>query len=259
MLPTKDIPDMIRTPDQWASAVARNRAVALNSNIATACQITHGRYFWPLEPNHPGNDYDIEFIAHVLAREPRWASVTVDANGDPSDYSVAQHSVHVADIVNLNRKTLLPNYDWSSNAAPTLYGLMHDASEAYLRDIPRPLKSSLGDYYGIEAQLMSRIIGEFSVPLNDAIKAATRVVDDMMIFLERDELVGEPVVPYQMEDQHPGFTIRDVIPEFRVWTAKEAKQAFLDKYEEVTTTAGNHVPLNYANRGYLIPEMKKAA
>ncbi len=243
---------MIRTPDQWASAVARNRAIAANSSLENACQITHGRFFWPLEPSHAGNDFDIEFIAHVLAREPRWASVTTNAYGDPSDYSVAQHSCIVADIVNLNRKALVPKWDWSLSAAPTMYALMHDASEAYLRDVPRPLKAKLGDYYGIEAQLMERIISEFRVPIDQAIKEATRRVDNMMIFLERDELVGKPVVPYSNEMDHPRLTIHDVVPEFYVWTAKEAKQRFLDKYAEVVANDGNHVPLQYANRGYLL-------
>lgn len=241
-----------RTPEEWAAAIERNRQIALKSDIGPACQITHGRYFWPLTPDHPGNDYDIEFIAHVLAREPRWASVTVDAYGDPSNYSVAQHSCIVADLVNLNRRTLVPEVDWDNEPAPTFYGLMHDGSEAYLRDVPRPLKPELGDYYGIEARLMAQIISRFNVPVTDAIKRAVRKVDDMMIFLERDELVGQPVVPYAMEDQHPGITIHDVVPDFYVWSPKEAKDNFLAKFAEVAANDGNHIPLAYKNRGYLL-------
>lgn len=178
--------------------------------------------------------------------------MTSDINGDPSDYSVAQHCVHVADIVNLNRRALVPDWDWDNSPAPTFYGLMHDGSEAYVRDVPRPLKGRLGDYYGIEAGLMDRIITEFRVPVDTGIREAVRRVDNMMIFLERDEIVGEPVVPYSNEQDHPRFTIRDVVPEFHVWDAKKAKRAFLDKFEEIVSNDGNHIPLNYANRGFLL-------
>ena len=242
----------LRTPDQWRSALARHHAVAKISSLEGVNQITHGRYFWPLEPDHPGNDFDIEFIAHVLAGERRWAGVTMDINGDPSDYSVAQHCVHLADIVNLNRATLLSDVDWSGEVAPTLYGLLHDASEAYLRDVPRPIKAKLGDYYAVEAALMRKIISVFKVPMSAAVQNAVRKVDDMMIFLERDALVGKPCVPYTNENDHPGISIHSVVPEFYVWDAKTAKRKFLEKFEEITTTGGNHIPLNYLNRGYLL-------
>jgi hypothetical protein len=243
---------MLRTPSEWATAVARNREIASVSDLGGACQITHGRYFWPLEPNHPGNDFDIEFIAHVLAGERRWAGILSNAYGDPCDYSVAQHSVHVADIAQLNRAKLVPDWDWSASASPAFYGLMHDASEAYLKDIPRPIKGLLRDYYPAEAALMTRILEVFDVPVNTCIKNAVRIVDNMMIFLERDAMTVQPVVPYSNENEHPGFNINHIVPEFEVWDAKTAKRRFLEKYEEITSGAGNTIPLNYKNRGYLL-------
>lgn len=209
---------MIRTPAQWAVAVARNREISLASDLGGACQITYGRYFWPLEPTHPGNDYDIEFIAHSLATKTRWAGVMADENGDPIEYSVAQHSCIIADMV----------------ARPArMYGLMHDASEAYLEDVPRPIKPRLGDYYPIEAALMAEIINQFGVTYTPAIKAAVRVYDDAMIFWERDLLVGQPVVPYENEADHPGGTLFNYVPDFSPWDAKTAKRNFLAKFAEI--------------------------
>lgn len=242
----------IRTADQWASAIARNRSIAQISSLENACQITHGRYFWPLEPEHPGNDYDIEFIAMVLAGERRWGGVTLDENGFPCDYSVAQHLVHTADIVNLNRAKIMPDVDWSAQPSPTLYAFGHDWSEAYLKDIPRPIKGSLGDYYGVEDRLMENLMQVFRVPMTPEIIALTKIVDNWMIFLERDAIVGQPVVPYTNEQYHPGFSINEVVPEFHVWDRKTAMIRFLEKFEEITTKGGDYIPLNYKNRGYTL-------
>jgi hypothetical protein len=241
---------MIRTPQEWATAVARNRSIALESDLGGACQITHGRYFWPLEPRHIGNDFDIEFIAHSLATKTRWAGVMSDAFGDPIEYCVAQHSVIVADLVQMARRRLVPAADWDTSPSPALFGLMHDATEAYLEDVPRPIKPRLGDYYLIEAALNEVIMSVFNVPLNTAIIKAVKTVDNMMIFLERDRLVGQPVVRYENENEHPGLSLDRVVPEFRVWSPKEAKRKFLEKYEEIVAHDGNFVPLEYRGRGY---------
>ena len=79
-----------------------------------------------------GTDTDsivIEDIAHALANLCRY-------NGHTNRfYSVAEHSVLV------------------SYAVPkeyALWGLMHDASEAYLSDIPRPFKAMIANYKTME-------------------------------------------------------------------------------------------------------------
>ena len=79
-----------------------------------------GRQFWPLEPR-PG-DVCIEDIAHSLANQCRFA-------GHSSQfYSVAQHCCLMY--------ATAPG--WLRPQA-----LMHDAAEAYITDIPRPLKGML--------------------------------------------------------------------------------------------------------------------
>ena len=76
-----------------------------------------GLRFWPLAPNL--EKILVEDIAHALAHQCRFG-------GHASRfYSVAEHSVHVSQLC-------LPEH--------ALWGLLHDASEAYLVDLPRPLK-----------------------------------------------------------------------------------------------------------------------
>lgn len=215
-----------------------------------AIQITGGRYFWPLDAGHPDNEIDIEFIAHSLAAQTRWGGILADRSGDPLHYSVAQHSVIVADLVNLGRAKLVPGWDWEKDASPAFYGLMHDASEAYLLDIPRPIKGGFTGYYEHEAALMRRILAQFAVPTSPAIVEAVKRVDNAMIFWERDAMAGTPVLPYSNECQHPTRSLFEIVPDFYPWDAKTAKREFLRKFEEINQHAGNHVPVAYARRGY---------
>lgn len=240
-----------RTPEQWEAAIAHNRDVSQTVSLDGGCQITHGRYFWPLEPQHPGNDYDIETVAHALSTKIRWSGFTA-IDGRPTSYSVAQHSVHVADIVNLNRQKLVPAGQWDNRDAPTLCGLLHDASEAWIDDIVRPVKYKLAGYIEVEKELQDEVYRQFNCPVDGVIYEAVRRVDNMMIFMERDKLMGQPVAPYMNEFDHPHVTMDDLVPEFRVWSALEAKERFIDKYEEIVRHAGNRIPLEYLNRGYTL-------
>lgn len=240
-----------RTEDQWQSAIIRNRAVAAISDLGGAIQIYKGRYFWPMVPDHPANDFDIETVAHALATMPRWGGQTADKNGNPLRYSVAQHSVHVADISSLNREKIVPDWDWSDRRSPAAYGQTHDAPEGYgFADLVRPVKYSFDGYKEGENRLMDKFITEFDIPMNDGIAECVRTIDNMMIFLERDELVGQPVVPYSNEKDHPGITIHDVVPDFYVWDALEAKERFLQRWQQIKDTEGNYVPTEYRGGGY---------
>ena len=240
-----------RTDSQWRAAINRNKAVAQASSLNGAIQIMRGRYFWPLQPNHPGNDFDIETIAASHARILRWGGQARER------YTLAQHCVHVADIVQLNRKKLVPGWDWDnpdvSAGSPALLGLLHDSPEGYgFCDLTRPVEYSFDGYKEGEDQLMDKIIEEFSIPIDMAIREAVRRVDNMMIFLERDEFVGKPVVPYTNEQDHPRITIHDVVPDFYIWPAHEAEERFLERYAEIVTHAGNKIPREYLRRNYLL-------
>src|SRR5438552_3035736 len=98
-----------------------------------------GKKFFPLEPN--ADDICIEDIAHSLSMQCRF-------NGHSKQfYSVAQHSVLIA--------------SWWFGDYPKLakYALLHDASEAYLSDIPRPLKQLPEfEFYKKAEQLLQDLI-----------------------------------------------------------------------------------------------------
>ena len=100
-------------------------------------------------------DIDILDIAHGLAHITRFGGQA------QNHITVAEHSLTVASLV----------------PAPYKFAaLLHDAAEAYLGDIPKPLKNLLPEYQRIEKQLMNIIAAKFgfAYPLPKIVKEADR-------------------------------------------------------------------------------------
>jgi 5'-deoxynucleotidase YfbR-like HD superfamily hydrolase len=104
-----------------------------------------GQHFAPLNPDP--DHLSITDIAHALSHQCRFSGHTKVA------YSVAEHSVRVADLLQAR----------GANAELVLAGLMHDASEAYLVDLPTPLKDDprFSFYRTAEMRLMDVIASHF--------------------------------------------------------------------------------------------------
>lgn len=95
----------------------------------------------------------IEDIAHHLSMQCRFGGAL------PDHYSVAQHSWLCSQMV-------APQY--------RLAALLHDASEAYLIDLPAPIKREMKNYQLFEADLMTVIARKFGFqwPLPVEVQAA---------------------------------------------------------------------------------------
>lgn len=115
-----------------------------------------GRYVNLIDPD-PAT-FCIEDIAHALSSIPRFGGHL------PVYYSVAHHSLRVLDNV------------WQFDRNVRFQALMHDASEAYLLDIPNPLKAHLPEYKVIEARMMERLGKHFGFawPLSIQVKNADK-------------------------------------------------------------------------------------
>jgi len=101
-----------------------------------------GISFWPLLPNP--DDIRIDDIAHALAHQCRFAGHT------RLFYSVAEHSVRVSQLC---------------RPEDALWGLLHDASEAYLSDVPAPLKElpEFEPYRAAERNLQGAVAQRFGL------------------------------------------------------------------------------------------------
>ena len=98
---------------------------------------------------------DIKDIAYSLSNQSRFA-------GHVPFFSVAEHSVAVA-------ARLHPSLQ--------LGGLLHDAAEAYLSDVPGPIKAFLPDYKRMEDAIQAAIYKKFNVELTEEQKATIKQAD----------------------------------------------------------------------------------
>lgn len=113
------------------------------------------------------SEVTIDMIAHALAHQPRFAGHT------HRHYSVAEHSLLVSYIV---------------PAENALDGLMHDATEALLCDIPTPIKKHLPQYYEIEKGLHDALADHFG--FNPTIPAPVKEVDARICISEKLHFIG---------------------------------------------------------------------
>lgn len=133
-----------------------------------------GVHFYPTEPSY--NDIRIEDIAHSL-------SMLCRANGHYKKfYSVADHSIDCAAEAETR----------GLSAAMIMFCLLHDAAEAYISDIPRPVKIELEGIDKTEHLLIEMIFNKFAGRLPDKEEAALiRAIDDAMLYHEFKKNMGE--------------------------------------------------------------------
>ena len=160
-------------------------------------------HFSPLKPM-PEN-IRIEDIAHAL-------SLMTRANGHfKRFYSVAQHSINCA----LEARAM------GFDANIQLACLLHDASEAYISDIIRPVKQSLPAYIEIESKLQSVIHEALGVEIKVDEYDVIKNIDDAILYHEFVEFMDERI--YDKEPtihKNPDFSMRgfaDVENEFLHW------------------------------------------
>lgn len=126
-----------------------------------------GRAVYPLDPRP--EEIALEDIAHALSQACRYSGHC------KKFWSVAQHSLMVMEEMKKN----------GQSPRMQLLGLLHDASEAYLCDIPRPIKPYINQYERWERQLMQAIYKAFEIPLPDQGEMGIiNLFDDMVLAAE---------------------------------------------------------------------------
>lgn len=161
----------------------------------------------PLSPR--AEDIEIDDIAYALAGEYRFGG-----HCKPR-VSVAEHSVAVS-------RGVPPEH--------ALWGLLHDASEAYLRDIARPVKllPELSAYRDAEELVMRAVADRFGLswPMPECVKIA----DNAALRTERDAVM-RPLLPgwTTRSDPLPGYVVRS-------WAPHYAEITFLSRFYTLRTT-----------------------
>lgn len=176
-----------------------------------------GKYFDFINPHN--NEFNIYDIAHALSNVCRFAGHTREF------YSVAQHSVMVARIC---MRTARPADVIDCGRA----GLLHDAAEAYIGDITRPLKQLLPDYKVIEQRIEAALLNAFGI---DSLPEQTKLVkhaDLVMLATEQRDLMPAHSDEWQL------ISGIEPLPEIiNPWYPEKAEREFLKMWDELTGRA----------------------
>ena len=170
-----------------------------------------GKKFHPLDPSL--SEISIIDIAHALSMICRFTGHSKEF------YSVAQHCVLVSYIC---------------DEKDALHGLLHDASEAYLSDISKPLKHSgfFEEYKRIEHHLQSMIFQKFGLSMEEP--PGVKKADIILLATEARDLMS-PLHTDWIQPVNPlPFTIFPLPP-------KEAEQLFLNRFEELKVALDNDI------------------
>jgi hypothetical protein len=164
-----------------------------------------GKAFYPMAPR--AEDIDIRDIAHALSLLCRYGGHV------QRFYSVAEHCI-------LMSRAVAPEH--------ALWALLHDATEAYVGDMVRPLKHSLPAYMAAEDRVMAAICERFGLE-HGPMPAAVKEADTRILVNEREALMGKP--------DRPWSSLERVTPLPVVvwgWRPPTAEDRYLARFEELT-------------------------
>jgi len=163
-----------------------------------------GVQFFPLAPI--AERMRVEDIAHALGNLCRFTGHC------RRFYSVAEHCVRVSLAV--------PRQD-------SLWGLLHDASEAYVHDLPQPLKRlpEFAAYREAERAVERAMCDRFG--LASRMPASVREADVRMLFTEKRDLMAPEPAPWD-------GAVEPYPERIEPWTCDEAERRYLERFRELS-------------------------
>lgn len=168
-----------------------------------AILLQSGKFYSYTNPEQ--NEFTIEDIALSLSNLCRYSGQV------EKFYSIAQHCYHVS---------------YAVDQEYALDGLLHDAVEAFMVDIPTPLKVLLPDYKALEQKHEAEMFKRFGLefPMNAAVHKADK------------ELLCAEVRDMKPANPHWDQFASDVthIPHIEPWTSYMARKMFLKRYYQLT-------------------------
>ena len=165
---------------------------------------THsGKQFHFMDPKP--EEVDINDIAYALSNTCRWGG-----HCDPP-VSVAQHCLTVYSLL----------YSWDAPLEIQFQGLLHDAAETYIPDIPTPIKPFLAEFRDIDRRIEEAIFAYAGCPYPPA--AVVKEADT-------------EVLKWEYRDLMPGYVLYDPLFDrgtHEIMSPKEAEGWYLEVYNSI--------------------------
>lgn len=176
--------------------------MAVNDPLRLKLTLNSGAAFDFLDPWN--SDFTIEDVAHGLSNVCRYAGQC------RRFYSVAEHSVFVSEMAK--------GFEYQA--------LMHDAAEAFVGDMTRPLKELLPEYRRIEVEIEQAIFARFDVPT--PLRREVKEADLRVLAAEQTQLLPPGAAEWaRISGVDPApIAIRAMLP-------RQAKLLFLRRFASV--------------------------
>jgi uncharacterized protein len=154
--------------------------------------------------NPRASDFTLDDIAHGLSNICRYAGQC------DRFYSVAEHSILVSEVTETFK----------------LEALMHDAAEAFLGDVTRPLKQVVPEFKVLERNIQQAINERFG--LSDITLAEIKTADLSVLAAEQAQ-----IMPAGLSDWAVGAGITPAAIRVSYLQPTEAKTRFLTRYHQL--------------------------
>lgn len=164
-------------------------------------QTASGQPFWPLDPRP--DEIHVYDVAHALSNLCRFGGHC------KTFYSVAEHSVLVSRCVPL---------------VDSLWALLHDATEAYVVDVPRPLKRDLPEYQLAEERVARCVAERFELPWPTP--PSVVAADVAVLQAERRALMTTCALSWELDVEPADVVVRGLGP-------VDARWKFRDRFDEL--------------------------
>jgi hypothetical protein len=181
----------------------------MTSRVGGWMTLRSGARFYPLDPRP--EDIDVGDIAHALAHKCRYNGHT------RKHYSVAEHSLLLSRALERDGEP----------REVVLWGLLHDATEAFIPDVVKPLKvlPEFAWFREIEARVMAAVCARFGLAFGEP--AIVKAYDARIIMDEAPRLMAGPVLASDSGLRPLGCRIRCLEP-------YRARQSFLARFHDLT-------------------------
>ena len=165
-----------------------------------------GKHFKPTDPNP--ELIDIPDIAHAL-------SLICRGNGHVKTFwSVGQHCICCAKEAAAR----------GLSDRMVLACLLHDASECYMSDVPRPLKQNMKQYKEQENHLLDVLYTKFlGTPLSEEEEKLIKEIDNALLWYDLKYLLDE-----ELEERQPKLHVE---PDYTVRAFSEVEKEYLEIFK----------------------------